>query len=116
MAWLKIDDGFAEHPKIEALSDRELRIHVAAMCMSARNLTDGKVSPRDARALLGRHRGRMKHINRLVEVGVWAQTQDGWEINDYLHYNPTADSVREERRKAAQRMRDVRANVRKNKR
>ena len=41
MAWLRIDDGFVEHPKVYDLSDRSFRLHVAAHCYSARNLTDG---------------------------------------------------------------------------
>lgn len=116
MAWLKLDDGFAEHPKIEALSDLEVRIHIAAMCMSARNLTDGLISARDARALLGRIGGRKRNLEHLVEVGVWSETEEGWAINDYLDYNPSAEHVKEERAKAAERMRNVRANVRGNKR
>ena len=26
MSWLRIDDGFAAHPKIAALSDKDLRV------------------------------------------------------------------------------------------
>lgn len=41
MSWVRLDDGFADHPKIAALDDRAFRIHIWALCYSARHLTDG---------------------------------------------------------------------------
>lgn len=36
MAWLRIDDGMMEHPKILGLTDREFRVHMNALCYTGR--------------------------------------------------------------------------------
>jgi len=43
MAWLRLDDGFASHPKIAALSDREYRVWTRLLLYCARYRTEGKV-------------------------------------------------------------------------
>lgn len=108
MAWLRIDDGFVEHERVEPLSDKAFRLHVTALCMCARKLTDGHISEKDAlvtRTITG---ARQRHIEELELYGLWQLNGDGYQIRDYLDYNPTAEQVREERRKAADRMRRIR--------
>ena len=115
MSWLRIDDGFVEHERIDPLTDRSFRLHVAALCHCARNLTDGYVSDKNVKVLRVRaNNATAKHVAELVDAGVWVPVEDGYVIRDYLDYNPPADKVREERRRAAERMRSVRANVRAN--
>lgn len=124
MAWLKLDDGFAEHSKIEALSAQAFRLHVTALCMAARKLTDGVVTEKDAKVCSVIAHSRPRHVQELEAAGLWNRNENGWHINDYLEYNPSAKQVKEERRKAAERMRerrsggesspDVRPNVRPN--
>lgn len=112
MSWLKIDDGFVEHFRVDPLSDRAFRLHVAALCHCSRNLTDGHVSTKNVRVLRARsNNAGVKHVDELLEAGLWVQNGDGYVIRDYLDYNPSAEKVRQERSKAAERMRDVRANV-----
>ena len=41
MAWTKLDDGFADHPKVAPLSDPAFRAFVAGLCFANRYLTDG---------------------------------------------------------------------------
>lgn len=102
MTWLKIDDGFAQHPKIEELSDGAFRLHVAAMAYAARNLTDGFIPSRTALRLT--HTAKPKHLKELTEVGLWDQGgDDGWMIHDYLLYNPSRAHVEAERQWGAQR-------------
>ena len=43
MTWVKVDDALPEHPKVARLSDAAFRVHISALCYSARNLTDGKL-------------------------------------------------------------------------
>jgi hypothetical protein len=114
--WLKIDDGFPENPKVQALSDRALRLHITAMCSCARRLTDGALSHLDVDVCrLVANRATAKHVEELEAVGLWHRTEGGWEINDYLDYNPPAERVKDERRKAAERMAAARANRKGNK-
>lgn len=115
MSWLRIDDGFIEHERIDPLSDRALRLHVAALCHCARNLTDGHVTEKNTKVLRARaSNATQRHIDELLAAGVWQKNGDGYVIRDYLDYNPAAEKVREERASAAERMRNVRANVQPN--
>lgn len=115
MAWLKLDDGFVEHPKVEALTSPAFRLHVTALCLSARKLTDGLISDVDARVCGILARSNKRHISELEDAGLWHRNGAGWQINDYLDYNPSAQQVKAEREQARERMRNVRANVPPNK-
>lgn len=110
MSWLKVDDHFPENEKVENLHDRAFRFHVTAMCYCARNLTDGIVSPRGVKvvgAIMSTHPRRW--VNELVNAGLWISRGGGeFEIKDYLIYNPTKEQVKEDRRKARERMKNVR--------
>lgn len=106
MSWLRIDDGFAEHAKIGALSDRSFRLHVTALCYCARNLTDGVLDERSLRivcAIVAKGNLR-RNVAELVDAGLWHPFGDGFEINDFLDYNPTAERVKEDREKARKRV------------
>lgn len=109
MAWVKLDDGFVEHERIDPLSDKAFRLHLTALCMCARKLTDGYVSAKDVKVSRTICGAAAKHVDELVATGVWLSTGNGtYAIRDYLQYNPSAEQVREERRKAAERMRNRR--------
>lgn len=109
MAWLKLDDGFVEHERIDPLSDKAFRLHVTALCLCARKLTDGRITDKDAKVILVRAGASNRHISELLDLGLWRNGGEGYEIRDYLDYNPSAEKVREERRRAAERMRNMRA-------
>jgi len=114
MTWLRIDDGFVEHERVEPLTDKAFRLHVTGMCLCARKLTDGFVSDKDVRVSLTISGSTRRQLQVLVEAGLWVPNGTGYDIHDYLDYNPTAEKVREDRAKAAERMRIVRGNVRPN--
>jgi hypothetical protein len=101
MSFLRIDDGFAEHPKIVALSDLAFRVHVAALCYSARNLTDGHLPPNYAAA-------DRAVVRELVRAGVWETEGKGFRIHDWHQWNPTAEEVRLRRKASRDRIREWR--------
>ncbi len=103
MSWLRIDDGFADHQKVDVLSDKAFRLHVSAMCLCARKLTDGIISAKDLRVLTVIAGTRAKHVSELENAGLWTKTGAVWAVHDYLKYNPTAEQVKAERAKAAHR-------------
>lgn len=104
MAWAKLDDQFAEHPRIIGLGDRAFRLHVAAICLSNRKLTDGHISRHDGRILFAVVNANKRHVTELLDAGVWEQNGgDGWVIRDYLQWNPDASTVKERRRKDNER-------------
>lgn len=112
MPWVRLDDGFTEHPKILVLSDAAFRLHLHALCYSARALTDGHLS--NAWLTGGKGRSTPKAVAQLVAVGVWREAPTGgYQIHDYLKYQPSRSEIEKSRAAAADRMkraREVRAN------
>lgn len=103
MTWVKIDDGFPEHPKVGGLTDRAFRVHLTALCYSSRNLTDGHLTTKSVRvlaAILGV--SVKKSVEELTEAELWHRTHDGYVINDYLQFNPSAEKVKEQRRRTSE--------------
>ncbi|MES9522414.1 hypothetical protein [Streptomyces capoamus] len=102
MPWVKLDDRFPSHRKIALLSDRAFRLHVSAICWCAENLTDGRITDREL-ALVAKIRGVKATAKALEDAGLWDRIEDGWEIHDYLDYNPSREQVIAERKKNAER-------------
>lgn len=90
MTWVRIDDGFAEHPKVVGLSDAAFRQHVVALCYAGRRDTDGDI-PKAAPFI------RKKLSKELVDAGLWDEIPTGFAIHDFLIYNPSAERTRSRR-------------------
>lgn len=106
MTWVKLDDGFSDHLKVDGLSDGAFRLHVSAMCYCARNLTDGAVERGRPLRLIPRF--KQAFVAELVDAGLWDAVDGGWSIHDYLVYNPSRAKVLAEREAAAERQRKAR--------
>ena len=100
MPWIKLDDNFAEHPKVLAVSDGAFRLHVRAMGYASRLLTDGDVSASALYALKPGRRGE-RLAEELVAAGIWERHGKAWRIHDYLHYQPSKEHVLEVRKERA---------------
>jgi hypothetical protein len=98
--WVKLDDGFARHPKVTSITDTALRLHLEGMCYAAHYLTDGYVP----RSLVAR---RFPAARSLERAGLWEAEQDGsgWRIHDWAEYQPRAESVLKRRSSDAERLR-----------
>ena len=102
MTWVKMDDAFADHPKVMALGrDRMagLGVWTAAACYCARFLTDGFVPTAVAQGF-----GHGRIIGRLVEVGLIDKVSGGYQLHDWLDYNPPRSKVLADRKAAKDRM------------
>jgi len=116
VAWLRIDDRFRTHPKIQR-AQLGGWLHFCGISYCREHLTDGLI-PREAVGTLAP--GLMtpyKHAARLVEVGLWHEEKDGFRVHDFLDWNPTRDEVEANRewgrqRKGLYRDKDVTAAVR----
>lgn len=89
MSWLKLDDRYPDHPKLQALGDdydAGLSLDIRGKCYASANLTDGFIPER-----VFRHEKAM--IARLVEVGLWHEVDGGYVIHDFLDYNPSRAEV-----------------------
>jgi len=130
MAWVRIDDRFASHPKVLAAGPLAMAMQIAALCYCNRELTDGYVPRSAARTLLdweivraddriykigvscgmsGDDVGCAWVIGILVESGMWEEVQGGYQVHDYLDYQPSREQVEEERAKTAKRQEEWRA-------
>lgn len=98
MSWLKIDDGFMEHPKVVGLSASAFRLFMEGLCYSSRYLTDGKMPTGALRAMNGTPRAAVE----LVAAGLWEVRDEGWAVHDYLEYNPSRAEVDEKRQHISQ--------------
>jgi hypothetical protein len=102
MAWIRLDDQIAHHPKFVQAGPVAAWLWVCGQSYSARYLTDGFI-PRDALSSLGTVPHADKAAAKLVAVGLWDATEKGWLIHDYHDYQLTKEEVerrREDRRKA----------------
>lgn len=97
MSWVKLDDSMPDHPKVVGLCDRAFRVHVTGISYCARHLTDGEIPE-----AVGRSWGT-RYVRELVLANLWHETDSGWEIHDYLDYNPSRRKVLAEREAAKER-------------
>lgn len=104
MAYVYLDDGFAENPKILAITDAALRLYIGGLCYANRQLTDGRIPTQ----FVGR---RHRTAEQLVKAGLWFtdDPSEGWWIHDYLKHQKSAARVHEERAKSAEKKRRQRA-------
>ena len=93
MAWFKVDDRLWSHPKFIAVGNAAAGLWLRAGSYSAFYGSDGGV-PMAALGLLG---GRVRDAERLVEVGLWDRTDDGYQFHDWREFQPTAAEVQAKR-------------------
>lgn len=96
MTWVRLDDRFPSHRKVALLSDRAFRLYVSALCWSSENLTEGKILDREL-TVVARVRSMKATARELEAAQLWDRLPDGWQIHDYLDFNPTSEQVRAER-------------------
>lgn len=94
MPFLNLDDNFADHPKVDALSDGAFRLHVAGLCYSSKHLTNGYIPADRAPRLVPRFRRAM--LEELLG-GLWLPALNGYEIHDYLDWNRSREEIEQDR-------------------
>lgn len=122
MSWIKLDDAILDNLKVCEVGPLGFAVHVAGIIFCARNLTDGKIPITRVGSLLdfsgvhidtanpiglpahGQPRsmgGNVVDIDdivaAIVAAGLWHPIPGGYEINDYLEYNPSKAEVMAER-------------------
>jgi hypothetical protein len=105
MAWVKFDDGYADHRKIAGLTDAAFRLHTAGILYCGRHLTDGFIEATEVPRLVRRF--RKAALVELTDRGMWIdQAGLGYVIHDYLDWNDTAEKVHKRRADTARRKAD----------
>lgn len=109
MTWSKLTDEFLTDKAVVRLSDRAYRLFVSSIVYSSRELTDGEVDDVALRVLAGVLGFKPnRYVDELVHSGLWTNGDGVYRVKSYLDYNRDADTVREERRKAQDRMKRLR--------
>jgi hypothetical protein len=112
MGWVRLDDNFADHPKVIALSDSAFRLYIEALCYSNRQLTDGFI-PNAVYLKLSKD----DEADYLIDAGLWEEVNGnvispelttGYQIRSYTEYQPTREKVEEKREQAKERLRRYR--------
>ena len=95
MVWVKVDDRFYSHPKVQAAWQTEpasIGLEMLALSHSGAHLTDGHVAESFVNSLYFRsNTARQRAIAALVDAGLWVPNGDGWDIHDFLKYNESRD-------------------------
>lgn len=120
MAWVKFTDDFYDNPKFAKVGPLGLALWSVGIAYCNRNLTDGYIPRSHARTLLdfenigvttgsgdlcsiGEDVDSDLVIGWLVDAMLWLPVKGGYEINDYLEFQPSKAEVielREKRSKA----------------
>lgn len=110
MPWVKVDDGFPEHPKAQAAGPGGRDVFLRGLCYSAKYLTDGflpaSVVAGWERDLCRHHKdaaARLLHPPPGFQHGLWEKAEGGYRIHDYLDYSPSKQEVLKERAAAKER-------------
>jgi hypothetical protein len=123
--WVRFDDQYPIHRKVDGLSDAAFRLHTSAIFWSARNLTDGSVTREDLDGVSARVRTPERFAAECKKRGVWhlagedcpsekcpadgTGSRDGWIIHDYWEFQPSKVQVMRDRKAAARRQANWRA-------
>lgn len=104
MAWFKVDDALAFHPKVIAAGNAAMGLWVRCGSYCAQFETDGWLNLGTISALGGHKRD----IDRLVAVHLWVREGDGVRFRDWADYQPTKAQKDAERSATADRVRAFR--------
>jgi hypothetical protein len=112
--WIKLDDGFIDHPKFLRAGPLAGYLHIAAMAWCNRNRTDGVVPRAQPARLVAWHTATdsldqevVGHImpgeepvswavlvSQLVDTGLWVERPDGdYELHGYLEWQTSAEEI-----------------------
>lgn len=99
--WVRLDANLhSNHKVLTLLSDRNgdhaLCVYVFSLGYSGAHGTAGFI-PNSA---LGLFHGKVRDAAQLVDVGLWEELPGGWEIHDWIEYQPTDEESRKRSEKA----------------
>lgn len=112
MSWVRLDDGAPGHRKIVGLSDAAFRLWIVGLTHCNQQANDGRFSAHAARIMFGYlaspELGKGAAAE-LVTADLWTQTDEGYEVRNYLEYQPSKAERDSANKAAAERMRNMRA-------
>ena len=116
MPWVRIDDGYADHPKLAAVGPLGQALWLAGLAYCNRNLTDGFIPwSASQRLVTWTYRDDLGQVSiylgshndapvtneyvcgLLVGARLWIEVPGGFLIHDYEKYQPTKAQIMAER-------------------
>jgi hypothetical protein len=112
MTWLKVDDGYGINRKVRLASPTGRLVHLMSMVYCAQSENDGQFPSGDL-DIIAAWAG-CKNISEIAEeltaIGLWHTTAIGYQVHDFLEYNPTRAKLDATRAREKARIHSVRAN------
>lgn len=107
MTWFKVDDTLAFHHKTAKAGNAAMGLWVRAGSWCAAHLTDGFVPEHMVQLL-----GTTAQASKLIKAGLWEEAEGGYVFHEWNEdgRQPRGTSVRESRKKSAERQAAWRAN------
>lgn len=109
MGWVRLDDNFADHPKVIGLSDKAFRLFIMGLCYANRHLTDGLITYQIVNAWVGDD--PFKPSAELEDQNLWVRMDKGFMIRSYTEYQPSREKVNKKRNDANERLRKFRSSL-----
>jgi len=109
MTWFKVDDALPAHHKVLSIPRGMRRVAAAGawvLCgaWSSANMKEGRVPL----AVIDELAIPARAVADLLAAGLWLPVEGGYQMHDYLDYNPSAEQVTRERQAAVERQRRAR--------
>ena len=114
MTWARLDDKFDSHRKTMRawkLNRASVGLHIMAITYTCGHELDGMVDPEFVETKLPKPAERKKAIEALLSAGLWEACGDGWQIHDFLDYNPSSADLKTKRAAEAARKAAARASA-----
>ena len=110
MGWVRVDDSFYDHPKFHEVNALAVALWVTGLAWCNRTLTDGFIPRSTAERLLNfddidvpvgntgwKPADAYDAIEQLIGNGSWEAVERGFQIVNYLEFQPSAAEVKAKR-------------------
>lgn len=104
MAWARLDDQFFYNKKIAQVDGPAKLLYIAGLVYVANQLTDGFIPERAVKFIASTAdvANCQEFASQLLDVGLWDATDGGYQIHDFLAWNPSREQVQHTREARAQ--------------
>ncbi len=103
MGIAKFDDGIPDQPKFITAGPVACWLWFCGVLYCRRALTDGFIPTKKVPTLVVGLPQPYKHAITLVNVGLWETAEDGFQVHDYLDWNPSKATVEDYRKRDKER-------------
>lgn len=110
MGIAKFDDSIPDAPKFIAAGAPACWLWFASICYCRRVLSDGFVPKGKIPSLVLGLKTPYVHASMLVQVGLWEDAVGGYQVHDFLHWNPSKEQVENYRLGDKERKQEKRRN------